>query len=177
MPLLLTIDPGSTQSAYLLYDTSAPHTFPLVVPDRGILDNDALRYRLVSGVTFCVANLLVIEQVESYGMPVGREVFETVLWTGRFVEAWGGTFALLPRREVKLHLCHSSKATDATIRQALIDQFGGNDRAIGRKKTPGPLYDIKKDLWSCLGLGVTYAAHAHMETCPQCGWERRDKEA
>ena len=170
MALLLTIDPGSTQSAYLLYDPGAT-AYPLVALASGIVANETLRWELVSGKLLCVADLLVIEQVESYGMPVGREVFETVFWSGRFVEAWGGTFALMPRREVKLHLCRSSKATDGTIRQALIDLFGGHDRAIGHKKMRGPLYDIKKDLWSCLGLGVTYTAHASTEVCLRCGWK------
>ena len=104
-------------------------------------------------------------------MPVGREVFDTVFWSGRFAQAWGASFALLPRREVKLHLCHSAKATDATIRQALLDQFGGKERAIGTKKTPGPLYGIHKDLWSCLALAVTYAAHVSRPVCQSCGWE------
>ena len=169
--ILLVVDPGPTQSAYLLYDAAAPHTYPLVASEYAIVDNSVLRDRLVCSLMLCVASMLVVESIESYGMPVGREVFETVFWTGRFVEAWGGSFHLLPRREVKLHLCHSSKATDATIRQALIDQFGGKDRAIGHKKMPGPLYKVKKDLWSCLALGVTYVAHAKQETCAQCGWE------
>jgi hypothetical protein len=99
-----------------------------------------------------------IEEIASYGMPVGREVFQTVFWAGRFAQAWSpAPFVLLPRRAVKLALCGSSRATDATIRQALIDRYGpGREKAIGSKKAPGPLYGLKKDLWSALALGVTY---------------------
>mgnify|MGYP001576910516 FL=1 len=157
--LIVTVDPGCTQSAYLLYDSSAT-AYPLAALGSGILPNETLRVDLRK---LSCADLLVIEQVESYGMPVGREVFATVFWCGRFVEAWGGTFALMPRREVKLHLCHSAKATDATIRQALIDQFGGKDRAIGKKACPGPLYGIRKDLWSALALAITWS-----ETHAEC---------
>ena len=171
MTLILTIDPAPQQSAYLLYDPVAM-AYPLVALALGIVANATLREQLVCDKVLCVADILVVEKVVSYGKPVGREVFEPVFWYGRFVEAWGGPYRLMPRQEVKLHLCHSSRATDATIRQALLDQFGGKDRAIGRKQTPGPLYEIHKDLWSALALAVTYAAHVHEETCRQCGWER-----
>ena len=154
--LIISLDPGCQQSAYLLYDPIAT-AYPLVALASGIVANATLRERLIYDKVLCVADVLIIEEVVSYGMPVGREVFETVFWSGRFVEAWGGTFVLLPRREVKLHLCHSSKATDATIRQALLDQFGGKERAIGRKACPGPLYGIRKDLWSALALAVTWS--------------------
>jgi hypothetical protein len=105
---------------------------------------------------------LVIESVESYGMPVGREVFETVFWSGRFAEAWQGrglgcSWSRLPRRAVKLALCGSVRATDATIRQALVDRYGpGKEAAVGRKASQGPLYGIRKDLWQALALAVTY---------------------
>jgi hypothetical protein len=103
-------------------------------------------------------DVLVIEQIESYGMAVGREVFETVFWSGRFAEIWGfGPVVRLPRRDVKLTLCRSSKANDSNIRRALIDAYGpGEAKAIGRKATPGPLYGIKADLWAALAVGVTY---------------------
>jgi len=33
---------------------------------------------------------LVIEMPEARGMPVGKDVFETIYWVGRFCEAWFG---------------------------------------------------------------------------------------
>ena len=179
MALILSVDPGPVQSAYLLYDPEAM-TYPLVALTSGKVENAVLRQRLRTDKILSCAPVLVIEKVEHYGMPVGREVFDTVFWSGRFVEAWGGSYgagpcALLPRREVKLHLCRSPKATDATIRQALLDQFGGKEHAIGKKKAPGPLYGIHKDLWSCLALAVTYAAHASEKECAYCGWATREE--
>ena len=94
--------------------------------------------------------------VASYGMPVGAEVFETVFWIGRFYERHeneGGRVARVFRKDVKMHLCGQTKAKDSNIRQALIDRYGpGKEKAIGLKKTPGPLYGIKGDEWQALAL-------------------------
>src|SRR5678809_428964 len=87
-----------------------------------------------------------IEMIASYGMAVGREVFETCLWIGRFVQAARGEHTLVYRRDVKMHLCGNNAARDSNIRQALIDRFGpGKDKAIGRKALPGPLYGVSAD--------------------------------
>ncbi|MBV8782506.1 MAG: hypothetical protein JO353_14005, partial [Phycisphaerae bacterium] len=50
------------------------------------------------------------------------------------------------------------RAKDGNIRQALIDRFGPTkERAIGKKKSPGPLYGMSGDCWSALAVAVTYA--------------------
>ena len=101
-------------------------------------------------------DVIVIEKVESYGMAVGAEVFDTVWWAGRFAEAACRVpVVMFPRRAVKLALCGDSRAKDANILQALIDRFGGSG-AIGRKAAPGPLYGISRDVWSALAIAVTY---------------------
>ncbi len=160
--MLLGIDPGTTQSAWLLLDgMSKPVDF-------GITDNAAL-LAVIAGAS---ADTLAIEMVASYGMPVGREVFETCVWSGRFIQRWADRYGnrnaapvvdrsvnLVYRRDVKLHLCGSSKAKDANIRQALIDLYGpGKDAAIGRKASPGPLYGISSHVWAALAVAVTAAA-------------------
>ena len=102
-------------------------------------------------------DVVVIEKIESYGMAVGAEVFDTVWWAGRFAEAASRVpVVMLPRPAVKLALCGDSRAKDANIRQALIDRFGGSN-AVGRKAAPGPLYGISRDVWSALAIAVTYA--------------------
>lgn len=103
--------------------------------------------------------VLVIEQIESMGMAVGKTTFETVFWSGRFAEAWSPKrFERIPRRAIKLHLCGQSRATDSNIRQALIDRFGpSTEKAIGKKKTPGPLYGITAHKLSALAVALTWA--------------------
>jgi hypothetical protein len=96
--------------------------------------------------------VLAIEQIASYGMPVGAETFETCVWTGRFIQTCDGLPILrLPRKEIGLHLCNSPRASDSTVRQALIDKLG----PPGIKKCPGPTYGVCKDLWSALAVAVT----------------------
>lgn len=152
--MLLALDPGCENSAVVSLWADKIDGF--------IMPNQELLRWLGHDIddSYTRGWTLVIEQVESYGMPVGREVFETVFWSGRFAQAWaarGGVWILMPRRAVKLALCGSPRATDATIRQALVDRFGpGKDRAIGRKASPGPLYGIKADMWQALALGVVY---------------------
>jgi hypothetical protein len=146
---IIGIDPGPTQSAFVEYDGVQIREF-------GKVPNAKLCTRLACHVAR-TGDVLAIEMIASYGMPVGAEVFETCVWIGRFIEAWGLEFEQVYRNRVKNHLCHSSKANDSNIRQALIDMFGGKEKAIGRKATPGPLHEIKGDVWSALAVAVTYA--------------------
>lgn len=148
MTAILAIDPGSEQSAWLEFEDGRPGDF-------GIAPNYWLLAGLRNGAY--PGSTLVIEQIESYGMPVGREVFETVHWAGRFTEAaYPMEVVQLPRRAVKLAICGDTRAKDANIRAALLDRFGGS-AAKGTKAKPGPLYGISKDVWSALAIAVTYS--------------------
>jgi hypothetical protein len=109
-------------------------------------------------------SILAVEMIASYGMPVGREVFETCVWIGRFVQHWtnhtnGGPYRLVYRSEVKIHVCGTQRAKDGNVRQALIDMFppagGGKVPQIGTKPEPGPLYGVTSHAWQALGVAVT----------------------
>ena len=146
--VLYALDPGTEQSA--LVSVCGEHVTGRIWPNADLLAE------LRAGSTLVPAHL-VIEQIESFGMPVGREVFQTVFWAGQFAEAWDSgssqkTWSLLPRRTVKLTLCGSARAKDANIRQALIDKYGGPSCA----RKGGALAGIKTHLWSALALAVTY---------------------
>ena len=151
MKTVYAIDPGNERSAYVILADGRPAEF-------GKILNDAL---LVELQTWNPNNLLAIERIASYGMAVGKEVFETCEWIGRYMQAWesmGGQVKLVYRRDVKLHHCESIRASDSNIRAALIDRYGpGKSAAIGTKANPGPLYRIRADVWSALALGLTAA--------------------
>lgn len=146
--MILAIDPGTRESAYVLLRKDGTPEFFGKVENLDLLDFLPGR----GDFSHCV-----IEMVSSFGMPVGAEVFETVYWIGRFAERFGAHHVTrITRNEVKNHLCHSSRANDSNIRQAIIDRFGGKEAAIGRKKAPGPLFGVSKDIWSALAVGLTY---------------------
>ena len=142
---ILAIDPGTTESGWVLFDGKR-------VLASAIYPNAEALVHLLRGWT-AGADALAIEMIASYGMPVGREVFETCVWIGRFQQAWRAPdeVRLVYRRDVKLHLCGSPKAKDANIRQALIDKLG----PVGTKAAPGPLYGVKSHAWAALAVAVT----------------------
>ena len=148
---VLAIDPGPEQSAFVTWDGKE-------ILDKGIYENHLLvRYLDFDDIDFNFkvhsASYKVIEKIASMGMPVGATTFETVFWTGIFAKTIGlGLYSRIPRMEVKMHLCNSSRAKDSNIRQALIDRFG----VPGTKKEPGLTYGLKKDLWQAFALAVTF---------------------
>lgn len=145
MTAILAIDPGTTHSGWVVMEAGE-------VAACGVSENDAV-LELV-GVH---GGRIAVEMIASYGMPVGAEVFQTCLWVGRFIERAGGMsrVRLVYRKDVKLHLCNSPRAKDASIRQALIDRWGGKAAAIGKAKQPGPLYGVKSHAWAALAVAVT----------------------
>lgn len=151
---ILAIDPGSRQSAWLYMDLVGRPTLWAIEP------NDAVLKRIRGGSFIGLRpGVIVIEQMASYGMSVGAEVFETVHWAGRFHEAAFNQairVEQLPRMRVKQAICHDSRAKDQNIRQALIDRFGGQVAGVGTTKARGPLYGISKDIWSALAIAVTW---------------------
>lgn len=148
MTPILGLDPGYERSALVRLVAGMPAGHWLAA-------NDDIAWMLAHDHP--IDFVLVLEQIESYGMAVGKEVFETVFWSGKFAATFDGPVVRIPRRAVKLALCHSAKANDSNIRAALIDHYGpGREKAIGTKKHPGPLYGITGDLLAATAVGLTY---------------------
>ena len=156
MSHVLAIDPGSEDSAFVWWDGNE-------IVDGQIADNFHLRSFLRSfnpqpGMT------CAIEMISSYGMAVGKEVFDTCRWIGCFEECWYrrsnvGPLLLVPRVEIKLYHCQSRRAKDGNIRQVLVDKYG----KPGTKKNPGKTYGLKSHLWSAFAL-ATYVTEREVKT-------------
>ena len=143
---IISIDPGNEDSALLVYDNQKIIMMTLCTNTEICNHLRNIKKENVRG------DILAIEMIASYGMPVGREVFETCVWIGRFQEIWGNDeyFKLIYRKDVKMHLCNVTRAKDSNVRRALIDRFG----KPGTKKEPGLLYGVKRDIWSALAIAV-----------------------
>lgn len=144
---ILAIDPGTNESAMVIIRDGK-------ISDYSIQPNsDMLKSIRAYGYT---STDCAIEMIASYGMPVGKETFETCLWIGRFIGAWEGIHgkepALLYRKDIKMHLCGTMKAKDGNIRQALLDKWGPQ----GTKKSPGPTYGISSHVWAALAVATTF---------------------
>lgn len=152
MDMLLAIDPGNVQSAYVVID---PETWEIY--DKGKVDNAVL---LICAKTWDYS-VMAVEMIASYGMPVGESVFETVVMIGRLVqiaEDRGYVATRVKRIDIKNHICHSSRAKDSNIRRALIDRFAQHDknRGTGTKNNPDYFYGFKSDIWAAMAVAVYY---------------------
>lgn len=144
---ILAIDPGTDESGFV-------HLVAGKIVAKGMASNHEMK----TIIRDSTADVLAIEMIASYGMAVGKEVFATCVWIGRFIECWPfpGDVKLVFRQDVKMHLCKSPRAKDGNIRQALIDLLGEQ----GTKKNPGPTYGVSKHMWPALAVAVTFAAGA-----------------
>ncbi len=151
--MILAIDPGNIESAYVILDENLK---PIVF---GKLENEKLIN--IVGVQAQIQKHVVIENIASYGMAVGKEIFETCIWIGRFTERAkmvGKDVDYIYRKEEKINLCYSMKAKDSNIRKALIDRFAKHDLKNGKgtKKNPDVFYGFAKDMWAAMAVGTTY---------------------
>lgn len=129
------IDPGPVNQSIVYFDGGRCEAFECTRDSGPILFYDVP---------------VACEWIESYGMAVGASVFRTVHAIG-WLNAKAPSMRLIPRRDIKLHLCGSMRAKDSNIRQALIDRFGHP----GTKKKPGLIYGIKSHYWAALAVAVT----------------------
>lgn len=182
MAYIVAIDPGPTESAYVILKTG--EGYPGKVMDFGKCPEYELRERVTAVYDKMIFPeiYLAIEFPASYGMAVGKTVFETCAVVGRLEEYFYHRMTLCymdgPRpvnpsyrvyrkrrsdvgvEAVSMAICNNNRANDANVRQAIIDLYpatgGGRIPQIGLKNSPGPLYGISKDVWAALGVALTF---------------------
>ncbi|MEG0365806.1 MAG: hypothetical protein RR585_03160 [Coprobacillus sp.] len=162
--MIFAIDPGNEESAYVLLDENLKPISKGKVSNQELLDiiNKLFYMNTVDGKLQSSIEHVAIEMVASYGMAVGKTVFETCVWIGRFYQAIYEQGNIKPifiyRKDEKMCLCGTMKAKDTNIVQALVDRFAPNtsNKGKGTKKEQGFFYGFKKDIWQAFSVGITY---------------------
>lgn len=156
---IFAIDPGNIQSAYCVMEERPGEDYALL--EFGKYPNGECMERMLDWLDReKKPDSVVIERVASYGLAVGREVFETCEWIGRFsqsAEAWVPVDYIY-RKDEKITICGNMKAKDSNIRQALIDRFAKHDLKNGKgtKKDPDYFYGVAADVWASIAVAVSY---------------------
>jgi len=144
---ILSLDVGTTESAYALMDHSLAN--PLI--SFGKYDNRTIA-EMVRQFDY---DIMAYEEFASYGMPIGQTTMISIWWNGWYCalcDEHPRPYKPILRKDVKMHLCHTMKAKDCNIRQAVIDRYG----EPGKKASPGILYGVSKDVWSAIAINITY---------------------
>ena len=154
---VLAIDPGNQQSAWCMIDGETLKPLSFCKEENQVV---------LTAVKHLSYDSIVIERVASYGMAVGRDVFETCEWVGRFTQAARVPPDYVYRQEEKLHICGDSRAKDTNIRRALIDRFAQHDikNGKGTKKNPDWFYGFSADVWAAYAVGITYIETSKKDT-------------
>ncbi len=159
--VILGIDPGPEESGYVIWDGTRILEF-------GNADNTKLALALSDttypfppeGKRFFVnePEECAIEQIRGFGVMASDKLFDTCMWTGRFMQAFGQHRThWLPRKKVAAHICGvGGISKDQFVREAILSRFGGKDVAVGKKANPGPLYGISGHLWAALAVAITF---------------------
>jgi hypothetical protein len=147
--IVLAIDPGSSESGVVLWDGHAVRWAKVESNEEVLID--------IANEAALKTDLLAIEMIGHYGsgLAVGKTVFDTCVWLGRFLQCWierreESTTRLVLRPTIKTHLCGTPRAKDGNVRTAVIDRVGPK----GTKKSPGPTFGVVSHSVSALALAV-----------------------
>lgn len=153
---IIAIDPGNKQSAMVIIDADTLR--PL---EMHLMPNEDLQM-YIKCLRCDETDRAAIEMLQSYGMPIGRDVLDTAVWIGRFFETLKRKMYYEPdyvyRKDEKTHICQDSRAKDTNIRQALINRFCTHDFKFGKgtKDDPDWFTGFRKDMWAAYAVGLTY---------------------
>lgn len=175
MAVFCGVDPGTEKSGFVLFDDEQNR-----VVFSCEFKNEVIRSILRSGSYFPnipsveTWDTFFIEDIEGMGLEVGKNVFQTVKWLGKFIEAYEYSTKKkaieIFRGDEKITLCGAKTfvnpitgkrkaVSDSQIRKAVIDRFspigGGKTPQVGTKKDPGPLYGVTGHCWQALAVLIT----------------------
>ena len=150
---IFAIDPGNEKSAYCVMDDNYKLIEFAKMPNRELMDK--MLEWLRDGI-----RTVVIERMMNYSANVGRTVYETCEWIGRYSQEAEKLTEVkyLYRKDEKMNLCGTMHSNDSMIRKALIDRFAKHDFKTGKgtRKEPDTFYGVSADCWSAIAIAVTH---------------------
>ncbi len=152
---ILGIDPGASQSAFVLW-TGKKILDKSICPNEELLDILIGDYLDVASIAEDI--VLAIESMVHITMG-GKSIVDTLLWAGRFYQAWQGEKEFVPVHVVRKAL---GAKNDKWIRIALIQRFG----LPGTKQKPGLLYGLGGKgyhLWRAFSVAVAHMDHLEFQ--------------
>ena len=159
MGTILAIDPGNTQSGYVVVEHDGEEIRRVL--EAGKVENAAM-LQLLERKLYANCYDVAIEMIAGMGMAVGQEVFDTCVWIGRFwqiaLQHTGYAPTRIYRKEEKRLLCGRDSAKDTNIRLALVDRYAPGQPNFGKgtKNDPGFFYGFANDMWAAMAVAVTY---------------------
>lgn len=158
---VLSVDAGNIQSAYIIFCTEQKR-----VVQKGFLENEQFIEEILNSSFDEVA----IEKIVSLGAVIGSSTLDTAYTNGRIYEAIKTKFGIISnlysRIDIKMHLCFTTRAKDANVRQALVNKFGDSST----KKNPHNTFNELEDkiyfgghFWSCLAIACYHIEPHHSQ--------------
>lgn len=149
---IVALDPGTRETGIVVYhpyeDVKIPYAEKLP-------NSDVLKICRTLHDKYPNA-VLAIEKIVTFNVKAGAHVFESVWWSGRFLEAAemsGVQTVLVERQFIKKIVTGNGNSKDSDVRQAVIKIIGPD----GTKKNPGPTFKLKgaTDKWAAAAVAIT----------------------
>ena len=158
---ILGIDPGTTQSGYVIYD--AKENIPIKADK---VDNQEILYLILDLSIISPQSVDVVIERFAPQSNIGMSTVTSIHWAGRFyecaVEHYFPVYRIY-RRDIKKHLLgkfdKSKGSADSQIRKELVKRFAKFDfkNGKGSKDNPDTLYGFShSDTYSALAVIVAY---------------------
>lgn len=188
---IMAIDPGTTESAYVILDDQ----YQILSADK--VGNDVVLSIIADAPGL---DAVIIEDIEprysstdrsAAGAVMGQSTIETIKAFGRF--SWQASlrglmvgsifrrderFCLIPTKRNGLPPLPETapKHADGQIRASLIRRFARHDHERGRgtKANPDTFYGFHGDMWQAMAVGVTWLDQAKWRA--KCGQKEKTRK-
>ena len=161
---ILSLDPGSSKSALVTWDTEPTNIESHYESNENTLSR--IRGVLQEGRVF---DCMTIESPRPRGQLASSYLFDTIYWAGIFAyafEVWNEPIGLRPeihriaRQDAAREITGNNATTARQLKQGIIEYFGGDEIAVGGVKCP-----------RCKGKGWRGSGRPTCDACNGNMWE------